>query len=133
MEEELRSALTTIPNMSHPDAPVGTTAEDNKVIKRWGEPAKFDFPLSADVGKEMEAWKSAVTELLNHMNLILREAQDQHLMDTDLLDRIWGPGGGARVRDMMTAWEKARSALYAAAFASLNTQGIWAGNSECSR
>ena len=78
-------------------------------------PAKFDFPLAADVGKEMEAWKSAVTELLNHMNLILREAQDQHLMDTDLLDKIWGPGGGARVREMMAAWEKARSALYAAA------------------
>jgi seryl-tRNA synthetase len=44
VEEELRQALFTIPNMSHPEAPVGTTAEDNKVISRWGEPRKFDFP-----------------------------------------------------------------------------------------
>src|SRR5205085_10619738 len=35
--------LATIPNMSHPQAPVGTTAEDNKVITRWGEPPQFDF------------------------------------------------------------------------------------------
>ncbi len=33
------------PEHDHPDAPVGTTAEDNKVIRRWGEPRKFDFPV----------------------------------------------------------------------------------------
>jgi seryl-tRNA synthetase len=44
VETDLKSALLTIPNMSHPDAPVGTTAEDNKVIRRWGEPRHFDFP-----------------------------------------------------------------------------------------
>ena len=29
--------------MTHPDAPVGTDAADNKVIRTWGEPRKFDF------------------------------------------------------------------------------------------
>jgi seryl-tRNA synthetase len=29
--------------MTHPDAPVGTTPADNKVIRTWGTPAKFDF------------------------------------------------------------------------------------------
>lgn len=43
IEEQLRLALLNIPNMTHPDAPVGTTAEDNKVLRRWGEPRKFDF------------------------------------------------------------------------------------------
>jgi seryl-tRNA synthetase len=43
IEADLRSVLVTIPNMSHPDAPVGTTAADNKVLSRWGEPRKFDF------------------------------------------------------------------------------------------
>jgi seryl-tRNA synthetase len=43
VQEDLRTALSTIPNMSHPNAPVGNTAEDNKVIRRWGEPRKFDF------------------------------------------------------------------------------------------
>ncbi len=42
-ESDLRAVVLTIPNMSHPDAPVGTTAEDNKVIRTWGEPRKFDF------------------------------------------------------------------------------------------
>jgi seryl-tRNA synthetase len=44
VETDLRTVLLTIPNMSHPDAPVGTTAEDNKVISRFGEPRAFDFP-----------------------------------------------------------------------------------------
>ncbi len=44
VETDLRAVLLTIPNMSHPDAPVGTTAEDNKVISRFGEPRAFDFP-----------------------------------------------------------------------------------------
>jgi seryl-tRNA synthetase len=45
VEGDLRSVLLTIPNMSHPAAPVGTTAQDNKVLRRWGEPRKFDFPV----------------------------------------------------------------------------------------
>jgi seryl-tRNA synthetase len=43
VEADLRAVLLTIPNMSHPDAPVGTTAEDNKVIRRFREPRTFDF------------------------------------------------------------------------------------------
>jgi seryl-tRNA synthetase len=44
VETDLHTVLLTIPNMSHPDAPVGTTAEDNKVLRRIGEPPAFDFP-----------------------------------------------------------------------------------------
>src|SRR6266446_2924472 len=43
-ESDLRTVLLTIPNMAHPVAPVGTTAQDNKVIRRWDEPRNFDFP-----------------------------------------------------------------------------------------
>ncbi len=43
IQERLHAVLTTIPNVTHPDAPVGTTAEDNKVIRVWGEPRNFDF------------------------------------------------------------------------------------------
>jgi len=49
IEGELRTLLMTIPNMSHPSAPVGTTAEDNTVIRTWGEPRKFDFPAKDHV------------------------------------------------------------------------------------
>jgi seryl-tRNA synthetase len=44
VEADLHAALQAIPNMSHPDAPVGTEAKDNKILHRWGEPRKFDFP-----------------------------------------------------------------------------------------
>src|SRR5688572_3693730 len=40
---ELDAALLTIPNMTHPDAPVGSTPADNQVIRRVGEPRTFDF------------------------------------------------------------------------------------------
>jgi seryl-tRNA synthetase len=43
IEAKLHAALLLIPNLTHPDAPVGTTAEDNKVITIWGEKPKFDF------------------------------------------------------------------------------------------
>jgi seryl-tRNA synthetase len=49
LESERQAVLLAIPNMTHPMAPVGTTAEDNKVICRWGEPRKFDFPVKDHV------------------------------------------------------------------------------------
>src|SRR5436305_11068112 len=35
--EELHALLLQIPNMTHPDAPVGKEATDNKVIRTWGQ------------------------------------------------------------------------------------------------
>lgn len=43
IDEELRVVLRTIPNLTHPDAPVGIDSAANKVIKTWGTPTKFDF------------------------------------------------------------------------------------------
>src|SRR5260370_15682996 len=44
VEVDLRAALATIPNLSHPAAPVGTTAEDNKVLSTGRQPRRFAFP-----------------------------------------------------------------------------------------
>lgn len=49
VEEDLRGALVTIPNMTHPDAPVGATPADNKVIRVWGDKRKLDFPVKDHV------------------------------------------------------------------------------------
>src|SRR5581483_9059141 len=43
VEADLKTILATIPNMTHPAAPVGTTGADNKVIRTSGEPRKFGF------------------------------------------------------------------------------------------
>jgi seryl-tRNA synthetase len=43
VEADLRAVLLTIPNMTHPDAPVSADATGNKVIRTWGAPRAFDF------------------------------------------------------------------------------------------
>src|ERR1700722_13594435 len=48
-EAAMRAALAGIPNMSHPDAPVGTDSAANKPLRTVGEPRKFDFPAKDHV------------------------------------------------------------------------------------
>ncbi len=42
-EKELDIEVRRIPNMAHPDAPVGKEDKDNLEVKRVGEPKTFDF------------------------------------------------------------------------------------------
>ena len=42
-EAELDKEARKIPNMAHPDAPIGKEDKDNLEVKRVGEPTKFDF------------------------------------------------------------------------------------------
>jgi seryl-tRNA synthetase len=49
VEAKLHAALLTIPNLSHPDAPVGKDPADNKVISTWGEKPRFTFPIKDHV------------------------------------------------------------------------------------
>jgi seryl-tRNA synthetase len=53
--ESVARRLARIPNMTHPDSPVGQTEEANKVIKTWGEPRKFDFAARdhVEIGKAL--------------------------------------------------------------------------------
>ncbi len=49
VEEDLYVLLSAIPNMTHPDAPVGATPADNKVLRVWGQRPTFDFPVKDHV------------------------------------------------------------------------------------
>src|SRR5262249_13191587 len=49
VEEALHQVLVTIPNMTHPAAPVGGTPADNKVVRVWGERRGLDFPVKDHV------------------------------------------------------------------------------------
>jgi seryl-tRNA synthetase len=42
-EKKLETEARNIPNMAHPDAPVGKEDKDNLEVKRVGEPAQFNF------------------------------------------------------------------------------------------
>ncbi len=43
--ERQRDLLLNIPNLPHANAPVGTTAADNPVVRSWGGKPQFDFPV----------------------------------------------------------------------------------------
>ncbi|GHU65692.1 serine--tRNA ligase [Spirochaetia bacterium] len=43
IEADLETEARKIPNMAHPEAPVGKEDKDNLEVKRVGEPTKFDF------------------------------------------------------------------------------------------
>ena len=43
VKEALDAAASRIPNMAHPEAPVGKEDKDNTEVARFGEPTKFDF------------------------------------------------------------------------------------------
>ena len=43
IEDELKHLLSTLPNIPHSSVPLGESDKDNVVVKRWGEPPKFEF------------------------------------------------------------------------------------------
>jgi seryl-tRNA synthetase len=42
-ESKFKKALCQIPNIIAPDVPEGKDESENKVLRKWGEPKKFDF------------------------------------------------------------------------------------------
>ena len=43
LQIELDAALRTLPNLTHPDTPIGNTDDDHRVLRSWGTPKVFDF------------------------------------------------------------------------------------------
>ncbi|MDW7669342.1 MAG: serine--tRNA ligase [Bacillota bacterium] len=55
VEEQIQEELLGIPNTPNPTIPVGQSEDDNKEIRKWEEPTKFDFQPKAhwDIGEEL--------------------------------------------------------------------------------
>ena len=66
---ELNGELVKVPNLSHPEAPVGKGEEDNREIRRWGKAPNFSFPAK------------------DHLQL----AQELDLIDFESAARVSGP------------------------------------------
>jgi len=49
VEERLREEQLKIPNMTHPDSPIGRDDTENVEIRRWGDPPKFSFDVKDHV------------------------------------------------------------------------------------
>ncbi|MCK5433907.1 MAG: serine--tRNA ligase [Dehalococcoidales bacterium] len=43
LDEQLEGLLLQVPNIPHPDVPVGKDESDNVVMRSWGEPKSLDF------------------------------------------------------------------------------------------
>ena len=56
LEEKLHAELMRVPNIPAPDVPVGRTAEDNPIVRTWGEPKEHEFKAKAhwDIGAELD-------------------------------------------------------------------------------
>jgi seryl-tRNA synthetase len=54
-EARFERFMLTVPNLPEPSVPVGKGSEDNKEIRRWGDPPEFDFPAKNhwDIGEEL--------------------------------------------------------------------------------
>jgi seryl-tRNA synthetase len=47
IEVKRKDILLRVPNLPHASVPVGTSAEDNQVVRTWGTPRQFDFEPKA--------------------------------------------------------------------------------------
>jgi seryl-tRNA synthetase len=55
LRAEMEDFLGRIPNIPHQSVPVGSSSEENREERRWGEPRKFDFAPKdhVDVGERL--------------------------------------------------------------------------------
>ena len=56
LDEQFRELLAGIPNIPHESVPIGRDSEDNKEVRRFGEPRRFDFEPKAhwDLGSGLD-------------------------------------------------------------------------------
>ncbi len=55
VEADLEAQLLMIPNILDPSTPPGVSSEENPIIRTWGEPRRFDFPVRdhVDLGEQL--------------------------------------------------------------------------------
>ncbi len=56
LEEEIKVRLGRVPNLTHPDAPIGASEDDSRELRRVGTPREFDFKPKDHValGKDLD-------------------------------------------------------------------------------
>ena len=55
IEARFERFMLSLPNLPNVNVAIGKSAEDNREIRRWGEPPKFDFPAKNhwEIGEEL--------------------------------------------------------------------------------
>jgi seryl-tRNA synthetase len=55
VEDELKGLLLNLPNLPHEDCPIGTSEDDNRELRTWGEPRQFEFEAKPhwEIGEQL--------------------------------------------------------------------------------
>lgn len=56
LEDEILARMSRVPNLTHPDAPIGMTEDQSKELRRVGKPAEFPFKPRehTEIGKDLD-------------------------------------------------------------------------------
>lgn len=56
IEGRFEQFMLTLPNLPHPSVKIGKNENDNREVRRWGDPPRFDFEAKNhwDIGEELE-------------------------------------------------------------------------------
>jgi seryl-tRNA synthetase len=56
LDDEIEERLKRVPNLTHPDAPIGLSGDDSREIKKSGTPRTFDFKAKdhVELGKALD-------------------------------------------------------------------------------
>jgi seryl-tRNA synthetase len=81
LQEEIQAFLGRIPNLPHESVPVGTSEQDNREERRWGDPRKFDFPVKdhVDVGEGLGGLDFATGAKLAGARFVVMRGELAHL------------------------------------------------------
>ncbi len=67
VQAELRDFLLNLPNLTHASTPIGSSADDNVEVRRWGTPRAFPFAVKdhTDLGERLGLLDFAVAAKLS--------------------------------------------------------------------
>ncbi|MCE3237881.1 MAG: serine--tRNA ligase [Gammaproteobacteria bacterium] len=74
IQSELNDLLARIPNLPHESVPIGKSEADNKIIRTWGMPRKFDFTPKdhVDLGEKLGMDFAAGVKIASARFVVLR-------------------------------------------------------------
>ncbi len=76
VQKQMDAILWAVPNLPHESVPVGKDENDNVEIRRWGEPAEFDFEVKdhVDLGSGQGLDFETATKLTGSRFVVMRGA-----------------------------------------------------------
>lgn len=92
LQEKLHDIYASVPNLPANDCPVGKSEDENREVRRWGEPRKFDFAIKdhTELGENLRLLDFDSASKLTgsrfvvlHKDLVtLQRALTQYMIDT---------------------------------------------------